>query len=194
MPARDKACATATVILSEPGVSPWMQSVCALTEISWPLRAMILPLAAMWTACLPAASGSRISASSNGKAGLAKDIQHRRTGEANEHYFSAPSRDAFGNRCCELCVVDGLVVERAMWFYVANLCPQPRGDRCKRFDLFVHEFGDFLGRELKFDPAEIFAVGITRMGANSKAVALCLLYGLLHRSRVAGMTAAGDVP
>ena len=134
MPACRNACATAAAILGAPGVSPWMQMVCAFATISdppqqSPSRAL---RCAMPAARLPQdriSARPQISASAKchpprtaglqmpprrPEASFSKDIQHRRSGKAYENDVPAPASDSIGNGLGERAICRRLIVECPM--------------------------------------------------------------------------------
>ena len=113
----------------------------------------------------------------NSKAQRAKDIQHGRTGKADQDDVAVPESDAFGNRFREIAIVDGLVVQSAMGLYVDDARAEPVGDPRQSFDLLVYKAGHRIGGQTQLEASEVFAIGIAGMSADGDTVAYTVDWG-----------------
>src|SRR5256885_2965359 len=112
-----------------------------------------------------------------GETCLTKDLEHGRTGEANENNLAVPACNSFGDRGGEFGIADCLVVKCAVRFDVADFCAEFCRDDAECRNLFENEVGYFAGGKFQFDAAEVFTVGITGMSTDSYVVFLRLADG-----------------
>src|SRR5712691_2318060 len=128
--------------------------------------------------------------SSYGKSSLAKNVQHRRSRQADQHDILAPSSDAFSNRLRKLAIAHRLIVERTMRLDVRQPGAATCGSFRKRANLFEHGICNRFARHLQLQSPEIRAIRIARMRANRQLPAQRLLDRCLHGSFVASMPSA----